>query len=181
MYPRFVNIVYFDGKGILLVRNPFKAVQSAFRHNKFGIHSNSDYGLKTNIISSLMYQGDDKNRINLEEFEKDALKHIKVWREIIENWVKLGDVLVVHFEDVVGDKVAEVERMLRFLEFTPDKRRMECLHYASIDFYRRHGQGKKQSLYSEKLARVFRENIDSVDNLLLEYGHRGIPYSKYRL
>ena len=177
----FVNIVYFNGKGILLVRNPFRAVLSAFRHNKFGVHANSDYGLKKDIVSALMYQGQGRNRINIAEFEQAALKHIVIWREIVENWVKLGEVLVVHYEDVVDDKVAEVERILGFLKLTPDKRRIDCMRYATLDFYKRHSGGGGALLYSKELSRVFRENIERVDKLLIQYGHRGIPYSKYSL
>ena len=181
LFSRFVNIVYFNGKGILLIRNPFKAVLSTFRHNTFGIHANSHIGLKINIMSSLKYQGDDERRINAKEFEKVALKHIAVWRELIENWVKLGEVIVVHFEDVVDDKVAEVERILKYLNFAPGKRRLECMKYARLDFYRRHGKKMKQKLYTEQLENIFWTNIANVNSLLLQYGHRGIPYSKYKL
>ena len=180
-YFSFVNIIYFNGKGILLIRNPFRSVLSAFRHDKFGIHANTDYGLKTDILTALLYQGDDRNRINITEFEQAALGLVNSWREIVENWVKLGEVLVVHYEDVVSDKVAEVERMLRYLKMTPDKGRMECMKYASLDVYKRYGQRGWEQLYSQQLATVFRENIARVDRLLVQYGHRGIPYNKYTI
>ena len=176
-----MNIVYFNGKGILLIRNPFKCVLSAFRHEKFGVHANSEYGLKVDIMSALRYQGDDRNRINITEFEEAALGLVNIWREIVENWVKLGEVLVVHYEDVVSDKVTEVERMLRYLNISPDKNRLECVKYASLDFYKRHSHGGGEQFYRPQLATVFRENIAMVDELLLQYGHRGIPYSKYTI
>jgi len=177
---RLDNIIYFQGRGILLIRNPFDAILSAFRHKKFGTHSSSELALRTNILRSLNLQNNVNNGINVKEFEKVAKEYIIIWREIVEQWVELGEVLVVHYEDVVDDKVAEVERILKFLEFIPDKKRMECMKFASLDFYKRQSQGDRRTLYSAELARVVRENIDFVNKLLLRHGHRGVPYNKYR-
>ena len=43
LYFRFENILSFNGKGILLIRNPFKAIQSWYRHLQNGVHSDTDY------------------------------------------------------------------------------------------------------------------------------------------
>ena len=121
------------------------------------------------------------NMINVKGFEKFALSHIKLWREIIEHWIKLGEVLVVHFEDVVDDKVYEVERVLGFLHTALDKRRMECMKYASLNFYRRRSKIRQQSLFSEQISSIFIKNIDIVNDLLVQFGHRWLPYAKYKL
>ena len=177
---RLDNIIYFQGKGILLIRNPFDAILSAFKHKKFGTHSSSEVAFKTNILKSLNFQNNVNIKIDVNEFDRVAKEFINIWREIVEQWVELGEVLVVHYEDVVDDKVAEVERILRYLEFIPDKRRMECMEYASLDFYKRQSDGDRKSVYSDELASVVRRNIDIVNKLLLQHGHRGIPYNKYR-
>ena len=177
---RLDNIIYFQGKGILLIRNPFDAILSAFRHKKFGTHSSSEVAMRTNILKSLNSQNKVNNEINVKEFEKFAKEYITIWREIVEQWVELGEVLVVHYEDVVDDKVAEVERILRFLEFIPDKKRMECVEFASLDFYKRQRQEDKRTFYSAELSNMVKKNIDIVNKLLLQHGHWGVPYNKYR-
>jgi hypothetical protein len=181
MFYRFVNIVHFNGKGILLIRNPFKAILSAFRHKHFGAHSDSEIKTRINVLGALQSKQDENKRINVDHFEKFALSHIKLWREIIEHWVTLGEVLVVHFEDVVDDKVNEVERVLGFLHIALDKRRMECMKYANLDFYRRRSKMVEQNLFSKQLASVFKKNIHIVNDLLVQFGHRAIPYAKYKL
>ena len=132
-------------------------------------------------MGALQSKQDENKMINVKGFEKFALSHIKLWREIIEHWVKLGEVFVVHFEDVVDDKVYEVERVLGFLHTALDKRRIECMKYASLDFYRRRSKMMKQNLFSEQLSSIFKKNIDIVNDLLAQFGHRGIPYAKYKL
>ena len=144
---RLDNIIYFQGKGILLIRNPFDAILSAFKHKKFGTHSSSEVAFKTNILKSLNFQNNVNIKIDVNEFDRVAKEFINIWREIVEQWVELGEVLVVHYEDVVDDKVAEVERILRYLEFIPDKRRMECMEYASLDFYKRQSDGDRKSFF----------------------------------
>ena len=174
-------MLHFNGKGILLIRNPFKAILSAFRHIHFGTHSDSEIKTRINVLGALQSKQDENKMINVKGFEKFALSHIKLWREIIEHWIKLGEVLVVHFEDVVDDKVYEVERVLGFLHTALDKRRIECMKYASLDFYRRRSKMMKQNLFSEQLSSIFKKNIDIVNDLLVQFGHRGIPYAKYKL
>ena len=89
MFCRFVNIVHFNGKGILLIRNPFKAILSAFRHIHFGAHSDSEIKTRMIVLGALQSKQDENKRINVEHFEKFGLSHIKLWREIIEHWIKL--------------------------------------------------------------------------------------------
>ena len=133
------------------------------------------------MLGALQSKQDENKMINVEHFETFALRHINLWREIIEHWITLGEVLVVHFEDVVDDKVFEVERVLGFLNTALDKRRMECMKYASLDFYRLRSKMVEQNLYAEKLSSMFKKNIHIANDLLLQFGHRGIPYAKYKL
>ena len=34
-------MLYYNGRTILLIRNPYKAIASYFAHRKFGTHNNS--------------------------------------------------------------------------------------------------------------------------------------------
>ena len=123
-------------------------------------------------MSAFTNKEEEKKAFNVKEFEKFAVIHIKVWREIIENWIKLGEVLVIHFEEVVDDKVAEVERMLIYLNFDKDKRRMECMKYADLNFYRRNSPKLRQNPYTEQLSNIIKNNIDIVNNILVQFGHK---------
>ena len=40
---RLENILYYGGKAILLIRNPFKALVSWWRHLKYGIQSDTNW------------------------------------------------------------------------------------------------------------------------------------------
>ena len=40
---RFENILSYGGKGVLLIRNPYKAIASWYRHLKQGVHSDTDF------------------------------------------------------------------------------------------------------------------------------------------
>ena len=119
-----------------------------------------------------------EDKINIKKFEIYAVKYVQVWREIIEDWVTLGELLVVHFEDVVDNKVSEVKRMLEFLRITPDKRRMDCMEFARLDFFKRESAKPRQDLYSERLVNIFKENIEIVNKLLDKFGHKKLPSYK---
>ena len=48
-------------------------------------------------------------------------------RKIIEDWVFIGDVLVVHFEDVVSDRMREVERILEYQKIDKNEDKLTCI------------------------------------------------------
>ena len=113
------------------------------------------------------------------EFEVFAYNHVEKWRLIVEDWVTAGDVHVVHFENVLDDKIGEVEKMLTFLNLKLDKRRLDCLRNADVDVFKRSSSKLVHSPYSAGLVRTIQDNIDQVNRVLVEHGHSGIPYDKY--
>lgn len=67
----------------------------------------------------------------------------------------MGDILVVHFEDVITDRDTQLRffgcsycssyqclyspfdrRILHFLKLTPDERRLECVLHGKFDIYK---------------------------------------------
>ena len=40
---RFENMLRYGGKGILIIRNPYKAIVSWYRHLRQGVHSDTDF------------------------------------------------------------------------------------------------------------------------------------------
>ena len=54
-----------------------------------------------------------------------SLKYYSVvtFRTVIEDWVRLGNIHVVHFENVLSNRVKELRRILDFLDIKIDQRR----------------------------------------------------------
>ena len=159
-----------------MIRNPFRAILSWFRHNEIGPHSTSE-------ISSLAYgsreRTEDQSVFYTDKFEKFALENIDKWTTLIEDWVILGDVLVVHFENVVSDRMAEIERILEFLKIKKNEERLACLKYCNVDMYKRKSTKFSQSPFTDNLKTTINKSIAKVNKMLLKYGHSGIPYDKY--
>jgi len=176
---RFANMLYFHGRAVLLIRNPFSAIISMFRHVHFGFHSSSDIAVKEDILN--LFKPESVRVFFTRKFRKFASKSILKWRKIIEDWVILGDCLVVHFEDVQEDKLKEIIRIINFLEVNPDHQRLTCLQYSTVDIFKRKSKKMPRSPFSRQLSENIRKHIDQVDQLLQEFGHPGIPYNKYQI
>ena len=86
---------------------------------------------------------------------------------------------MVHFEDVASDRITEVERILGFLDIEKDEDRLACLQYCNVDMYQRKSKKLERSPFTDKLRIVIDDSISKVDNILVQYGHQGIPYIKY--
>ena len=169
---RLENLVKFQGRGILMIRNPFRAMLSFFRHSIHGFHSGSEASR-------------DKSKENIglfytTRFAAYVQSHILKWRAVVEDWVTAGDILVVHYEDLVDDKNAELERMLDYLKIKVDKRRLECLKTADLTLFKRKTKALTHSPYSTSMANTVWSHIHAVDKLLVKMGHKGIPYHKYQ-
>ena len=173
LYGRLENLVYFGGQGIVLIRNPYKAILSAYQHLRNGVHSGSDVQLRNNILEAL--ENRDKT-IDKEDFEKFAIKQIISWRDIILDWVILGGkVLVVYFEDFVKNKTGQIEKVLDFLKIPKEKERMKCVKFATLDFYRRRNNYAKEHKISKYLKKKILKIVNEVDTILKIFGHSSLP------
>ena len=100
---------------------------------------------------------------------------------MIEDWVVLGNVTVIHFENVLANKTGEIIRVLEFLELNIDADRIQCSANYSFDMYQRIHQSLETSPFTDKIRRVVNQTILSVDRTLTQYGHPGIPFEKYSI
>ena len=159
-----------------MIINPFQSILSWFKHNDVGIHSHSE-------ISELSYKHKEKKEdpsiFYTKQFERFALENIEIWRKMIEDWVIIGDILVVHFEDVVRHRMREIERILDFLKIEKNEDKQACLKYCNVDMYKRKPMKLERSPYTAKLRSIIYDSVKKVDSILVEFGHSGIPYSKY--
>ena len=98
---------------------------------------------------------------------------------MIEDWVILGYVLVVHYEDVVEDKMKEMKRILEFLDVEPEEKRLSCLQESNVNIFKRKSHKLNSNPYQGPLSKVIKFHIDDVNDMLLKFNHPPVPYSKY--
>ena len=114
-------------------------------------------------------------------FERFVLQNILSWRDSIEDWVVLGNVTVIHFENVLINKTREITKVLKFLELNIDPDRIQCVAHYNFDIYQRKHPSLETSPFTEKIRRIVNESIISVNKTLTQYGHAGIPFEKYSI
>ena len=184
------NILQTRGRAILLIRNPFKAILSWYKHLIHGIHSNTAFETSgwLNIawnwlfIKNSYFWEEKEVRLPLHNFERFTLENVNIWRTTIEDWITLGEVHVVHYENVLENRMTEIEKILNFLQITIQKWRLSCVKFCNLDMYLRKNGTHTQfevSPYSRLLKNVIWKNILDVNEMLVSYGHDGLPLDKY--
>ena len=115
----------------------------------------------------------EQENIDLEHFGKFAVEHLEIWRDIITDWVVVGtEVLVLHYEDFLQDKMKEVRELVDYLSLGQDTRRLQCVHFASLDFYKRKTSQGKKNMFTKELASKFNKVIEDVNQILQKHGHK---------
>ena len=122
--------------------------------------------------------------INIWRFINEYIFHIlfiNFRRSIAEDWVRLGDIHVVHYEKVLRERVDVLSGILDFLDLKIDQNRMSCVEILENDMYKR--KTGNQSFSPLEFTDVMRteivENILYIDALLQKYGHERIPLDLY--
>ena len=75
--------------------------------------------MKEDILNVFKLENDDI--YFTKKLQTFAANSVLKWRKIIEDWVILGDIIVVHFEDLVDDKMSDVSKMIEYLKVEPDE------------------------------------------------------------
>ena len=119
--------------------------------------------------------------LHYNNFERFVLENINIWKTVIEDWVRVGDILVVHYENILQNRTTEITRILNFLDVEIDETRMKCVEYCKDDMYKRKVATTDQSPppYTEVLKKEVDINIRYIDNLLVEFKHPSLPVEKY--
>ena len=200
---RFENILSYGGNGVLLIRNPYKAIASWYRHLKQGVHSDTDFHIASQGKSSYInlcsyhrtsyhsFSGDSdtipnhhKTRLlHYNNFERFVLENINIWRTVIEDWVRVGDVLVVHYENILQNRTTELRKILNFIDVEVDEKRMKCVEYCKNDMYKRKVATSDQSSppYTDFLRNEVDKSIRYIDDLLVEFEQESLPFEKYNI
>ena len=102
----------FEGRALLVVRNPYKAILSYW--NFFNTKSH------TNVISEGSFQS-----LMFRDFVFTGASR---WFELIKDWLRLGeDVYMIFYEDMVQDPVREMRKLMEYLGLTVDEGRLSCI------------------------------------------------------
>ena len=150
---RLSNILHTNGRAVLIIRNPFPALVSSWRH----------------VIGDDTIDPDHED--HYEHFQKSALSEVQVWRDIAVDWLLVGrEVMVVHYEDMVRDTRKQLERVLDFLNFNASEDRLKCVESFSFSKYKRRRRGIRREWFGQQLFRAVEEAVGEVNIILKEIG-----------
>lgn len=153
---RVQDIEYFNGEGVLLIRNPFHAIRSSWNH-MFG-------------------EGNDFN-LQSPKFQQFANHEADMWLEIIKDWILMGtNVHVVFYEYLVQDWKKELEAIVNFLNMNIDKERVKCTTFMKLESFKRKKVQLKISPYSSRVEQKILKNITVAKELLKHFGIRMPSY-----
>ena len=134
----------FNKSGILLIRDPYKAIESYW------------HLVKTDSFTKSAEVDDFAS----EEFTTFVNVAIVRWFEIIDDWLTYAEQLhVTFYEDWLYNSRKEMERVLEFLNIDPYESRLHCLQSDFGQFKRKKGSNL-QSPYSVAQLHLFDEIID---------------------
>ena len=164
---RLRNTAFFSGSGVLLIRNPYDAIVSAWKHCRVGV------GTQAYDIQSSTHQ-----------FQSFVFHQVDKWRQLAVDWLLLSSpgLTVVHYERMLKDPEGEVERVARFLRVDIDEGRKLCFRAFSFDKWKRKSLGKgsvMRATFDERNKRKIREAITTVQELLVMLGKDPMPLELY--
>ncbi len=119
--------------------------------------------------------------LHYNNFERFVLENIHIWRTVIEDWVRVGDILVVHYENILEDRTTELKKILNFLDVEVNETRIKCVEYCKNDMYKRKMTTTDQSSppYTDFLRKEVDKSMQYIDDLLVEFEHESLPFVKY--
>ncbi|XP_076054693.1 uncharacterized protein LOC143033305 isoform X2 [Oratosquilla oratoria] len=155
----------FNGTGILIIRNPYRAILS---------HHNFIFGGHTGFAPVSNYRRKDW----------DSFVHLqtKSWLELALNWTLNADnLLVVFYEDIMDDPAKEMRRVLNFRGLPVSLHRLQCLKNHTKGNFKRNEKFLPEGL--EVFSAPIRSKVDRairyLSRRLIERGHGGLPVEKY--
>ena len=151
---RMSNIQHFKGRAVLIIRNPFAALVSSWRH----------------VMKDISI--DPSHPDHYDYFQRSALSEVKVWKEIAIDWLLVGkEVMVVHYEDMVMDAREQLERVLNF---KASEDRLKCVEMFSFSKYKRKSKYIKREWIRKHLFEAVEDAIREVNMILVVRGEENI-------
>lgn len=157
------NVQQFNGRAVLVIRNPFDAILSYYNFKRTQSHT------KKLDIKEFLTQ----------EFKLFAFVGITRWYEIISDWLTYGsEIHLIFYEELKEQPVGVVAELLSTLGLDLDSRRVSCLKkYTSGKFLR--VKHNTESPYTEDLLSIFRTVISKAAEMIEAKTGRKLPTQKY--
>jgi len=157
------HINMFGGRGVVVVRNPFKAVLSYWNYVSTQSHTKSV----------------DVASLKTSKFKDFAFVGISRWFELIDDWIQYGrQVYFVFYEDLTDDPVGEIGRLMEHLRIEPDQERFKCIESHLKGSFKRPNH-TEENPFSEDQKSLFRAVIDVASQRIAGLTGRPLPVHKY--
>ncbi|XP_046642445.1 WSC domain-containing protein 2-like [Daphnia pulicaria] len=158
----------FKGKGILIIRNPFKAIRS---------YRNFEY-------SGMVGAGvAPENAFTGEKWDNFVSRSVAGWETLASVWIRgLKQGGVIYYERLHRETRSELKRLLKMLGLRYDKDRLECVlrHTADNSFKRESNNATQtEDPYTASQRLLIHKAIDSVQLVLKERGLDPLPVQYY--
>jgi len=177
-FRRFKNLLVFDEKAVVLIRNPLKVLLTYYRHQIFGIHSDTKGASQAKYWPMPEKTTFEENDLYKQSFEMFSIVAIKEWARSITDWIQSKKCLVVHFETFLENREEELRKILHFLEIPIDAKRLECASNLVFDKYKRKTLQLEKSPFTEKALNTIEKEVINVNRLLKNYDHQQIEFSR---
>lgn len=165
---RLDHIYEFGGRAILLIRNPYESILAHWNHVLAG-----ELELDREYLSTL----------HSPQFVEFAKIEIKLWLEILFDWIPISpNLMVLHFEDFKKDMAKELLRVSEFFRLEPDLERLRCVSSLENTTWRRNKRPKvRMTHFPPEIVALFDETIDQARILLQAYGFEDLPVNLYKI
>jgi len=161
---RITHMKYFNKKGILLIRDPYRAILSYFQLLQTSEH--------TGTIN--------KESFKYSKFRKFVKNAIKSWYQIIEDWVLHADMChIVYFEDILSSTKEELKKIVEILGLNVDEKRLKCLEHNQQNKLKRKKLERDFNPFRGELAELIDSYIDKANVLVKKINSEGLPLKKY--
>lgn len=150
----------FGGRGVVLVRNPYRAIISYWNFIEFGLQN-------TNVVNSSTF--------NTQEFNDFVFTSVYRWFELINDWINFGkDIYIVFYEELKDNPVAEIRKLLLYLGLEVDEDRLACLSKHLSGSFNRTSKDTRDP-FKEEHRLIVSSVVEKVDRILQNAFNRKMP------
>jgi len=161
---RKTHIKSFGGRGVVVVRNPYKAILSYWNFYNTKSH--------TKVI--------DDNSFDSLKFKDFVFTGASRWFEVIEDWIHFGKSLhFIFYEDLSEDPVGEMRRLLNYLGLPVQEERLNCITSHLTGNFRRVKHQSTEDPFTEDHHMMIRTVIAKAKTLISENRGGSLPVDKY--
>ena len=157
------HIQTFQGRAVLVIRNPYKAILSYW--NFFNTKSH------TSVIG--------ENSFESLKFKDFVFTGASRWFELIDDWIIMGkDVYFIFYEDLAQDPVKEMRKLMAYLGLPVDEGRLSCIsQHLSGSFHRTVHQATDP--FTPDHHMMIRTVIEKADKMVKEKTGENLPLENY--